>query len=579
MNMTQSTTARDPWPSSRRLGAPLVAALLSAWSVAGCDTSNSQYRPPAAAVNGGPTASADAFADPSDEAPPRPMPTRRLPRVSKKPSRRARRGGIRRRCTGKRIGRLERHAQRVEEIRRRASQASLLRRLAQAQAGPRDQRTAGRISGAVRLRGPRKPERRNEPPRHVPQGACRRAAGRVAAVDVGGLVRRFGKQAEMQFAMAADALKEMGYGAVGFGPADLRLSAGEIVAAVAGAEPKDSIFVSANVNLFGLTPKLRIIKAGGMKLGVTSVLGKEYQQQVNNAEVEMQPAAEALDRGRAAARRLRRARFCWRTPRSRSPRRWPSSFPQFNLVVTADGGDDAAVRARQDQGQQRALDRGWPQGHVRHRGRLLRRSQTADAFPARGARLALSRFAGNEATDGRPISTSCSSWAGTTWACKARAAPAGPQGRQVGRQVRRHGQLQGLPSEPPGTCGPTRSMPTPPTRWSKLDPPRQFDAECVSCHATGWNPQEFLPLRQRLREPGEDAAAGRQRLRELPRTGRRPRGRRERHATKPSATRPAQLLQLTVARGQGRHVPQVPRHDNSPEFGDNADRYWSEIEH
>ena len=27
----------------------------------------------------------------------------------------------------------------------------------------------------------------------------------------------------------------------------------------------------------------------------------------------------------------------------------------------------------------------------------------------------------------------------------------------------------------------------------KLNPPRQFDPECISCHATGWNPQEFFP--------------------------------------------------------------------------------------
>src|SRR6478736_3883382 len=116
----------------------------------------------------------------------------------------------------------------------------------------------------------------------------------VAAIDLGGEVRRFGKQAEIQFAILADAFKQMGYGAVGFGPSDLRLSAGEIVAAVAGADPKDSIFVSANIDLFGLTPKARIVEAGGMKLGITSVLGKEYQEQINNAEVTIQPAAEAL---------------------------------------------------------------------------------------------------------------------------------------------------------------------------------------------------------------------------------------------------------------------------------------------
>ncbi len=28
---------------------------------------------------------------------------------------------------------------------------------------------------------------------------------------------------------------------------------------------------------------------------------------------------------------------------------------------------------------------------------------------------------------------------------------------------------------------------------ANLKPPRQFDAECISCHATGWNPQEYYP--------------------------------------------------------------------------------------
>jgi hypothetical protein len=28
----------------------------------------------------------------------------------------------------------------------------------------------------------------------------------------------------------------------------------------------------------------------------------------------------------------------------------------------------------------------------------------------------------------------------------------------------------------------------------KLDPPRQFDPECISCHATGWEPQKYFPF-------------------------------------------------------------------------------------
>ena len=52
---------------------------------------------------------------------------------------------------------------------------------------------------------------------------------------------------------------------------------------------------------------------------------------------------------------------------------------------------------------------------------------------------------------------------------------------------------------------------------AKLDPPRNFDPECVSCHVVGWHPTEFLPLHGRLREPGEDAAIDQHRLRGLPR--------------------------------------------------------------
>jgi 2',3'-cyclic-nucleotide 2'-phosphodiesterase (5'-nucleotidase family) len=160
----------------------------------------------------------------------------------------------------------------------------------------------------------------------------------LAAVDVGGLVRRFGKQAEVQFGISAEALKQMGYNAVAFGAADLRLSAGEIVAAVAGAQPEDSIFLSANVNLFGLTPKVRIIEAGGMKLGITAVLGKEFQQRVNNAEIEIQPAAEAL---KTVVGQLKGCdvRILLAHATADECMELARQFPEFDLVVSGDDVD------------------------------------------------------------------------------------------------------------------------------------------------------------------------------------------------------------------------------------------------
>ncbi len=65
----------------------------------------------------------------------------------------------------------------------------------------------------------------------------------IAAVDVGSLVRRTGRQSEQQFAIAAEALSTMHYAGVGFGASDLRLSAGEVAAAIVTDPPEKCIFV------------------------------------------------------------------------------------------------------------------------------------------------------------------------------------------------------------------------------------------------------------------------------------------------------------------------------------------------
>ena len=51
----------------------------------------------------------------------------------------------------------------------------------------------------------------------------------------------------------------------------------------------------------------------------------------------------------------------------------------------------------------------------------------------------------------------------------------------------------------------------------KLDPPRHFDPECLSCHVTGWNPQEYFPYATGYMSLEDDAADDAERLRELPR--------------------------------------------------------------
>jgi hypothetical protein len=405
----------------------------------------------------------------------------------------------------------------------------------------------------------------------------------VAAVDVGGLVRRFGKQAEIQFAISADALKLMGYGAVGFGPSDLRLSAGEIVAAVAGADPKDSLFVSANVDLFGLTPKFRILEAGGMKIGVTSVLGKEYQEQINNAEVMIQPAAESL---RAVMPQLKDCdvRILLSHATLEETKALAKQFPAFDLVITSDGHEIPPAEPEKLSARTRLIEASPKATYVTVVG-----FYDTPKPSMRFQRVALdSRFP--DSPEMTEIMTTYQrqleqlGWDGLGL----RNAPH----PRTNRTDKLSGQFTSAASCK--ECHPTawgvwsKSKHAHATETlTKLDPPRQFDAECVSCHSTGWNPSEFYPYTSgfdslektpHLAGNSCDNCHGPGAAHVAAEKGR--------NAAKRTAEREA--LKLTVAFARDNVCAKCHDHDNSPDFAgkdpatgkDNFDvHYWPKVEH
>jgi hypothetical protein len=398
----------------------------------------------------------------------------------------------------------------------------------------------------------------------------------VAAVDVGGQVRRFGHQAEVQFTLVADALKKMGYGAIGLGTADLRLSAGHILSSVTGADQDDTVFVSANVSLFGLTPKVRIIEAGGMKIGVTAILGKEYQQRVNNDEVEVRPAAEALADvvPQLADCDVRILLAHATTDESQELAR---RFPQFTFVVTADGADEPPAQPELIAGTRTRLV------EVGHKGMYVVVAGFYDdpKQPVRFQRVGL---------DARYPDTA--------------------EMKQL--MVTYQDQLQQLGWEGLGI----RDVPHPQTKpgnplsgkfvgtaeckdcheaawdvWANskhahatdtlvhLDPPRQYDAECVSCHATGWNPQEYFPYTsgflgldktphltgngcENCHGPGAAHVAAE-------------------NGEADDAQRDALRASMHLTWNEAKTDTCVKCHDldNSPEFSGNVEHYWSEIAH
>ena len=100
---------------------------------------------------------------------------------------------------------------------------------------------------------------------------------KLVPVDAGDQVRRFGRQAAIKLQQTTKALQEMDYQAVGFGPDDLRLGVGELLAVAAAESPEQAMFVSANVVLIDpeLMPATKVVEQKGIRVGLTSILDPE----------------------------------------------------------------------------------------------------------------------------------------------------------------------------------------------------------------------------------------------------------------------------------------------------------------
>src|SRR5205085_2032193 len=104
----------------------------------------------------------------------------------------------------------------------------------------------------------------------------------IVPLDVGSQVKRFGKQQEVKFAYIVQGLRAMNYRGIALGEGDLRLTPGELLAAMAGADGTASDFVSSNAAVLAreLQPRFVVIETGGKRLGITAVLGGKFEQRL-----------------------------------------------------------------------------------------------------------------------------------------------------------------------------------------------------------------------------------------------------------------------------------------------------------
>ena len=312
----------------------------------------------------------------------------------------------------------------------------------------------------------------------------------VAAVDVGGLVKGFGPQADLKFQTTVNALQEMEYDAIALGKTDLQFSAGDLLSAGTGDE---SPFLSANAALFGfdsgMTAQKRIIEVGDVKLGITSVLGKKWQEEVNNDDVTFADPQEklaelvpALDQECDVLILLAHATLAESITLA-------EEFPQFDVVVTAGGppeppedkpqpvnGGDTLLIVVGEKGMNAVVlgfydDRQEPVHYQRVpldsrfiqsavvKGLMRQYQEGLQQMGLDGLGIRAMSYPGKELLGKFAGSEKCKSCHEESY-----------------RVWKKSGHAKA---------------------WATLvgtDPPRNFDPECIACHVVGWSPQNFRPF-------------------------------------------------------------------------------------
>ncbi len=315
-------------------------------------------------------------------------------------------------------------------------------------------------------------------------------------IDVGQSVKHTGRQAEIKFHRMVDAYRAMKYRAVAFGPADLRLSAGELYTAVVGAGDAPTPFVSANVGLFAFDesalPFFRTIESGGMKIGVTSVLTDSAQKEVAGEEIKFKPATESLaEVGKSLTAAKCDIQVLLVHGSMKETEELAAKFPKFGIVVTSGGADEPLRRPKQ-------LKHGALLVEVGRKG--IYAGVVGLYKTAAGVRFRYQLVPLDDRFEDSPkivkIMAAYQQELQNAWEMGLDAYGIKP--------IDDTGRRQFVGSHKCGECHSTafeiwEKTPHAHATESLVHPPerseiaRHFDAECLSCHVTGWEPQKFVP--------------------------------------------------------------------------------------
>jgi len=307
----------------------------------------------------------------------------------------------------------------------------------------------------------------------------------TVGLDTGGLIKGFGRQAELKFGMSSDAMQQMGYKAIALGKSDLRLPPTELLPRVASTPEAPSPYVSANVAIFDpeFTADHHILEVGGVRVGVTAILGTKWQQEISNPNIQMSDPAtklkEVLEKLQGKCDLLVLLAHATLDESVELAK----AFPQFDIVVTGGGAPEPPAEVEKINDKTLLVEVGEKGMNaivlgVFDEGIRYQRVPLDSRFPdSPEMKQYMRQYQEQLRSDGLAR-------------LGIRPSPH-PRAEEQGKFV---GSKKCEDCHEPSydiwkKTGHAKAWDT----LKDLEVPRDFDPECISCHVIGWHPTEYFP--------------------------------------------------------------------------------------
>ena len=312
-------------------------------------------------------------------------------------------------------------------------------------------------------------------------------------IDTGTQIRRYGIQAEIKFQSTIAGLKQMDYQAIALGPDDLRLSTTMLAGLVVPTGDEPSPFFSSSAELFGdpsFLASVRVLEQGEFKVGVAAVVAPSRALSITSDDIRI------VDAEKAVARALDKLKDCsWKVLIVQGTReeaeKLGGAHDAFDLVVCSGEPGEPTRQPRPIPGSRAKLIltgyKAMHAGVVGLWGKTMRYQRVPlDArFPDAPEMLQLLadyqkalKLKGLEGLGIRPLPHP----SGQKFVGSAACADCHEEAYAIWKN--------GVDGKGGPHAHATESLVHP---GERSEIPRHYDPECLSCHVTGWNPQQYYP--------------------------------------------------------------------------------------